>query len=113
MKAASGTSRASNSTMLARAAALNRAVPALVRGVSPHLLAAPRASPAPRRFASVITAVATPEAPQKKAADAQAASFASAAVSAGIPYAKMTVGELQGGPQAASWLGAVLLRLRR
>ncbi|PRW58593.1 NAD(P) mitochondrial isoform A [Chlorella sorokiniana] len=85
---------ASQGTMLARAAQLNRAVPALVHlcRPSPHLAAAAARGPAPARRFSVITNVATPEAPQKKGSEGQAASFASQATVAGIPYADLTIG---------------------
>jgi hypothetical protein len=79
--------------MLARCAGLHRAVPALVRGVHPtqHLAAAASAAraPASRRYAS-ITAVATPEAPQRPKPDG-AASFA-ASVALGVPYSELSVG---------------------
>ncbi len=80
--------------MLARAAQLNRAVPALVHLCRPsqHLAAAAARGSAPARRLSVITNVATPEAPQKKGSEGQAASFASSAAVAGIPYADLTIG---------------------
>lgn len=87
--------------MLARAAALNRALPALVGGrqavqLAPHLAASAVRPAHSRPLTSVITAVASPEAPQKKGPDGQAASFASAALSGGIPYADLVVGEPSG-----------------
>lgn len=81
-----------STTMLSRAAQLNRAVPALVGLCRPHLAAAVARAPPPARRFSVITNVATPEAPQKKGGEGQAASFASSAAAAGIPYAQLTIG---------------------
>ena len=119
MRASCAPARAQSSSMLARAAALNRALPALALGrqalASPHLAAAAPALRAAhsRRFTSVITAVATPEAPQKKGSDGQAASFASAAVSGGIKYEDLTVGAPSAWPAAAPGLGQAPKSRRR
>lgn len=109
--------------MLARYAGLHRAVPALVRTVHPHHLAAAAATSSRaavgRRYAT-ISNVATPEAPQRPKPD-QAASFASSAA-AGVPYAELSVGEwrsvrkgARGGcrgqgwatPQGACWIHCI------
>ena len=98
--------------MLARAAQLNRAVPALVHlcRPTPHLAAAAARGSAPARRFAVITNVATPEAPQTKGGEGQAASFASSAAAAGIPYADLTVGACpkrwRGGWGAGAWVSA-------